>query len=566
MKTYISKLLQNEKSHFLLILIVASGVMIPILFRGVPTGNDLPHHFQCAFSFYEGIVSGDFYPSWSLNRNYGFGGMELRLYPPISHYSLALFYLVLRDWHIAAWLTITFYSVLGSLGVYLWALELMPSKQAVFAGCFFALLPYHLNQIYNTFFFAEFVGAAIMPFSFLFIFRVCKHGKTSDVIGLAVSLAALILSHLPLTVIGSFCFLIYGLGLLQRDKFYLQIIKLIYGILLGMAASSFFWIKVLQERELMAKTSVYADPYLDYRLHFLLTPIQSFAGLGLDIYENSTQFYDIMLLCAVALVIACTVPFLFWSWRQKENFKDWNSSINSIWLVFLVSVFLSVPFSRVIWDNVTILQEVQFPWRWVTVVCITASVISAYKLNKFIEWFSNTERRRISMIVTGCILAVITFSLSQIVRPSISIPREDFPAAIERMHQDKGFTFWWTVWTRKEAFSNLEKVSAESRDIQIQNWQPTERTFQISEGEGENARISTFYHPNWKATVNGMQTEIYPDKDGAIRIPISGQSAFVHLVFQETFITQASRWLSLLTWLYILLLVFYKPKNNNLSR
>ncbi|HEX8289770.1 MAG TPA: 6-pyruvoyl-tetrahydropterin synthase-related protein [Pyrinomonadaceae bacterium] len=548
MKTYISELLENEKIQFLLILAVASAVMLPIFFRGVPFGVDIPHHFQCAFTFYEGIISGDFYPSWSLYRNQGFGAMELRLYPPLSHYSLALFYLATQNWHIAAWLTITFYSILGSLGVYLWAQELMPGKQAVFAGCVYSIIPYHLNQIYNAFLFAEFVGAAIIPFTFLFIYRVCNRGKIADVLGLAVSFAALVLTHLPLTVIGSICFLFYGLTLLQREKIFTQTLKLMCGVLLGTAASSFFWVKVLQERNFMAKASVYADPYLDYRLHFLLTPIQTFSGLAFDIYQNTTMFYDIMLLCAVVLVVACTLPFLFCRRANTEKIGRWNKSLNQVWLIFLISVFLTLPFSRPIWDNFQILQEVQFPWRWLTIACITASIISASYSDNFFGWFLDKRLRRVSMIVGGCILAIVTFSFSQIVRQSVSIAPESFETSIENYRQEKGFHFWWTIWAKREIFENKEKVSTENRSVQIEKWQPAERSFKISEGDGGFARIAAFYYPNWKANVNSLPVEITPANDGAIIVPITNKETVVDLYFQETNQVLIGQYVSCLTW------------------
>src|SRR5215207_5897514 len=110
MKSILQSFTQTEKFYVLVLAAVSFVVLLPVLFNGIPYGYDLPHHYQCAMTFYEGFLTGDFYPSWSLNRNFGFGGMESRLYPPISHYTLALFYLLVGDWHIASWLTFTFFT------------------------------------------------------------------------------------------------------------------------------------------------------------------------------------------------------------------------------------------------------------------------------------------------------------------------------------------------------------------------------------------------------------------------------------------------------------------------
>ena len=50
---------------------------------------------------------------------------------------------------------------------------------------------------------AEFAGAAVLPFAFLFVERVCRHRRRQDIAGLAVSFALLLLTHLPLAIIGS---------------------------------------------------------------------------------------------------------------------------------------------------------------------------------------------------------------------------------------------------------------------------------------------------------------------------------------------------------------------------
>ena len=518
--------------------------MLPVLFKGLPYGYDLSHHFQCAFTFYESFINGDLYPSWSLFRNMGYGGMEVRLYPPISHYTLALFYLLTQNWHIATWLTLTFFTIWGSFGIYLWARELISVPQAVFAACIYAYLPFHLTQIYNTFFYAEFVGSAILPFCFAFVARVCKRGKNSDVVGLAIAFAALILTHLPLTVIGSICLGIYALSFFEREKFIPMLGKLVSAAIIALAGSSFFWVKVLQERDLLAKANVYSDPSLDYRLHFLLTSIQTFEGYHLEIYENKLFFYDLMFLCTAGLALSCTLPFIFTS-KSKRN-------LYGVWFVFATSVFLVTPFSRFVWDRILFLQETQFPWRWLTVVCITASILCASRLDQLFDWFQG-KKRPFALIIGGCILFVITFSICQFVAEAPFVDKDKVQDFIQETEKAKGFTFWWTPWTRKEIFNIEDKVQAENRNVQIENWTTTEREFQVSAGEAENARIAVFYHPNWKATVNNSPVEIKIEENGAVLISLPNQKSDVKLFFEETFAVQTGGLLSAFTWLGILL-------------
>ena len=533
---------QTEKFYLLVLAAVSALVVLPVLFNGIPYGYDLPHHYQCAMTFYEGFLQGDFYPSWSVNRNFGYGGMESRLYPPISHYALAVAYYLTGSWHIGSWLVFTLLSFFGALAVYLWAKEYLPARQAVFAGCFYALMPYHLNQLYNTFFYAEFAASSILPFSFYFVSRVCRRGKISDVAGLAISLAALVLTHLPLTVIGALCLAAYALAILRRENLFAQIARLSAAVFLGLAASSFFWIKVLLERDLMAKTAVYPDPWLDYRFHFLLTPVQTFEGeLLTRIYETSSYFYDLILLMTFILTIGCTVPFLIW-------LKGRSLKMKGVWILFGLSVFLAIPPSRFVWDIFKPLQEVQFPWRWLAIVSIAAPMLSAVYVDHLFEWFK-TKSRPLALVICGCILSFVTYSVSQVIRPAAYIEKTGVVDYLETTSKDIGFTFWWTNWTRQEVFGIKEKVLAENRASTIERWTATEKEFQVAEGAAGQARAAVFYHPNWTALVNGAQTRLSPDENGAVLIPLPAQESKVRLVFQEPFAVKTGQIVSAFVWL-----------------
>ncbi len=563
MRSALQNFFRTEKFFLLAMAAVSVILLLPALFNGIPYGYDLPHHYQCAMTFYESFLAGDFYPSWSLNRNFGFGGMESRLYPPVSHYSLAVAYYLTGDWHFGSWLVFLIFTFLGALGIYLWAKEYLPARQAVFAGCFYALMPYHLNQLYNTFFFAEFAGSAVLPFAFYFVSRVCRRGKASDIAGLAIAFAALVLTHLPLTVIGSICLTIYAVTLLKRENVLLQITKLSAGVLLGLAASSFFWMKVLLERDLIAKAAVYADLWLDYRLNFLLTPVQTFEGdLPTTIYETSLIFYDYQLLMILVLTVGCTLPFLVWLKGREFRMKG-------VWLIFGLAVFLAIPFSRFVWDAVKPLQEVQFPWRWMAIVSIAASMLSASYLDHLFDWFK-TKNRPLALMIGGCLLAFITYSASQIIRPALYIETEKVPQYMEKTSADIGFTFWWTVWARKEIFENKEKVTAENRAAQIRKWTATEKEFEISEGGAaqEEARIAVFYHPNWKASVNGAPVEVKSDPHGAVLIPLDNKTSHIRLIFEEPFAVKTAQRISVLAAILLLLMLVFpsgkKLRSNNL--
>lgn len=562
----------RDRNNLLLVAAVAVAVVLPVLFYGVPYGYDMPHHYQCALTYRDSIISGDFYPSWTTFRNLGYGSMELRLYPPVSHYVLALFSLITGEWFYATWLTFTFWWILGAWGVYFWARQMFTPNTAAMAAIAYAMMPYRLNQAYLVFFYGELAGAAILPFCFAFLARLLNERRIADktrlsrtenrflsvnVIGLAVSYALLILTHLPLTLIVSFTLGIYFLANLRFDSktFLIDSVRFAVAVLLSLAASAFFWIKIFQERALLAKTSVYEDVFLNYQLNFLITPLQHYDSVAEIVYNGFTIVYDVVLLLTLFTVVPTALLAIIFRKSQKNH--HWKS----LWITLLSALFLTTPASKFLWDNFSLLQEVQFPWRWLTVISLFAPMIFAAGFPILLKWFANEKSRPFALIILGTFVIGCFFSVNQSIRGAIYKDKTEMKTFVEEVNQEEGFTFWWTKFVRKEALENLERVSVENREVKIESWQPTDRTFQISLGNLTNVRIATFYHPNWKASVNKTAAEILPSEDGAMLISVSPQPSIVHLEFKETSAVRFGRWLSGLVWVMMLILgcqEFYK--------
>ena len=188
----------------LLISIGAVAAVLPILIYGIPFSRDLYHHFRLAIAFFDAFRAGDFYPGWLAHANSGFGEVSPRFYPPGLSYLLLAGRLLLGSWYVAAMLVFLILTFLGGIGVYLWGRCFMEREAAVWAGVVYMFTPYHLNELYQSSLLAEYAAAAVLPFVFAFTERICRNGSRRDAAGLAASYAALVLTHTPLTVIGSY--------------------------------------------------------------------------------------------------------------------------------------------------------------------------------------------------------------------------------------------------------------------------------------------------------------------------------------------------------------------------
>src|SRR5215211_7620677 len=124
-------------------------------------------------------------------------------------------------------------SIAGGLGMYFWSRLMLPSSSAWWAAFFYALAPYHLNQLYQATLLAEWAGSAVLPFVFGFVDRVCERGRRRDVAGLAATYGLLVFTHLPLAVIGSLALVVYALVRVQGPDRIRSVAKLAVAGVLG---------------------------------------------------------------------------------------------------------------------------------------------------------------------------------------------------------------------------------------------------------------------------------------------------------------------------------------------
>lgn len=543
----------ESKDWFYLALacLAAFLVILPVEIYGVPFGADLPQHYQFALTFYDAIMQGDFFPSWMAKSNYGFGSIGIRFYPPLGYYVLALFRFLTGNWYEATWLAFSFWMMLGSAGVYLWAREFMPAKPALFAGVVYALMPNHLTAVYTYFLYGEFASAAILPFCFVFVTRICRDGRRRDVFYLAAAFSLLILSHLPSLIVGSLCLAVYALTILDWRKSLLPtLLKLSAGVLLGVTASTFYLARVVTEMAWVKHASdEFSTGKYGYETQFL--PFVSHLEWATYI-RRGLWYADAVALFTLLLLLPAIVFFVFDRIKRRENGFHTLKPLLGALAFGAFGIFMLTQFSALIWKNVSLFQKIQLPWRWVTVVTLAVTVALSLATTRI--WNKGNFNRAIGYPLLGLFVCVMLFNITQIVAPTASAPfqREKFYSEIEPRLEGESYECWWAVWSNKAAFENKEKVSSSERKVEIQNWADEDRSFTIEAGAGDTARIATFYYPHWQAEINGQKVEISRAEDGTILLPIPTERAAVRLVFREPVKLQIAGIVSLLAWLLIL--------------
>jgi 6-pyruvoyl-tetrahydropterin synthase related domain len=520
------------------VVVVAILVLVPIFVLGIPNGADLSNHYRFALPFYESIGAGSWYPGWLAESNAGYGDPRFRFYPPGLYYGLALFRTIAGSWYIGTLLTFALISIAGGLGVYLWTRELSTNNVAMWAGILYALNPYRLNEIYQASLLSEYAACSVLPFAFAFTERICRKGRASDVAGLACSLACLVLTHVPLTVIGSLSLLVYSLFRLERTRLVRTVVKLTVGVALGLVASAFFWSTVIAELSWIKGSSVNPNLYYDYRVNFVFSP---------SALTNRNTWFANMLGLAVLGFIAPAIILL-----KREHRARVDKSLKAVLVLTLVSFFMTTELSRPIWAIVPKLQEVQFPWRWLAITSMSGCVLLAVSIPKWLQLRKSDLRPR-DLLAPAALALSLVFVVGHVF-DSVYLGKQEFESFISDIRGAVSFKDWLPVAAREVRYMNKMngQVDAASRPVQINSWQPEYREFQLSSGPAIDARVRTYFYPLWKASSDGKSLDTQPADDGALLVQVPADTSRVEVSFQEPSRVRVVRWVSGLGFILII--------------
>ena len=542
-----SGLFESNTFWIFVIFAVCCLVLVPIPLFGIPEGYDIPQHLRFVATFQESLLDGTLIPSWAAVDNYGLGSVGIRFYPPLTHYLMAVTQIFTGDWYNTLWINAFFWMFLGSVGVYLWAREFVSPTWSAFAALLYVTMPYHLMQIYVYMLLAEFAAAAILPFCFLFATRVINRGNARDVILFAISWSLLVLAHLPSTILGSACLGIYCLALIDRRNWKPAVLKLAAAFGMTMSATAFYVARLVTELNWVQHSDphYYATGIYDYRQYLFPMILNTEERL----WKKMVLLVDIPTLLTFLFLVPPMLYIFFGrtSLREDPRFRRMFAalSVTGAFVIFIMSRL-----GTFVWDSVTLLQKVQFPFRFLMIASLLGAMAVALSMSFFLR--DHKGRGRIVGYSFGTLmLASILFSMTQIVLPSAPQPRPQFAQLISDMREEPGCRCWWPTWGNELALNNPTKVSAEGRDVSISEWGREHRRFTIAAGAPEAVRIATFYYPYWHAEVNGISSAVEKDEGGAILIPVAAEAAEVRLEFREPLMLSAAKYFSLFSWILL---------------
>lgn len=379
-----SSLFSNIALGILVVIVLSLWAIRPLLmpgFFGMHDDTQVVRIFDMALSLKDGM----FPVRWVSNLGYGYGYPIFNFYAPFAYYIGGLITLIGFDVLTATKITFAIGILAAGVSMYLFLRNVVGQFPAIAAGVLYVYLPYHAVNIYVRGALAELYAYIFLPLVFWGLYKLVinsqkkeKLSKSFKWIALtAVSFACVAISHnlsalMTLLVVISF---FIGAFLFVKKK--MQFTSwVIFSFVLLIMVASFYVLPAIFE---MGYTNVSSQVGggADYPDHFvcfgqLINSQWGFGGSvpgctdGLSFKIGRTN----ILLIVVSLAVLSFALF-------KKKIDDKNIAFLSVisFALLLISVFLTLPYARFIWDSIPGMEYLQYPWRFLNYVSLFGCIL-----------------------------------------------------------------------------------------------------------------------------------------------------------------------------------------------
>lgn len=398
--------------------------MLPGYFWGA---NDARHHVYFLFEFDRVFQDGIWWPRWSPDFAFGYGYPFFNIYGPLSH-GLAQFMLRGLNFSYTSSIEIVFgLSVLGSAAsMYLFVRSWIGRQAAMVSALVYVYAPYHLVDMYVRANLAESMAFVWLPFCLWTARQSFIKPNLRWVIGLGLSLAALVMTSQLVTLLfaplfGPYLILLWFLYTQPDGTLSLDVPKWVQrwsrlwvlvrgaiapalGLVAALGLSAIFWLPMVLERN-DVKVEQWFDGRYAYQTNFVYF-FQLFSprwGFGVSIPGPDDDFS--FQLGVIPVVLAVMGLVLLWNYRHVMGEQlCWESALFAA--VALGTTFVVLQPSAFLWELPVLeglLGAAQFPWRWLTTTTLCVSVLSGLIMHPLLHMLDNRGIQPASAPLSGAL-------------------------------------------------------------------------------------------------------------------------------------------------------------------
>lgn len=557
----------KPKNKLILLVILATlPAILPIITPGYIPIHDNTQVVRVA-QMAQSLIHGHLPVRWVQDLGYGYGYPIFNFYNPLPYYFGSIINLLGINALAATKVMFVFPVILGAIGMYLLTKKYFGNFAGIVASVFYTYAPYHAVQIFVRGSVAEYWAYAMLPFIVYFLLQ-------KRVIAAGVSIALLVLSHnltslMALALLG-FIFLIQ----LVKEKRKLLVAKrYALAAVIALSLSAFFWLPAIAEKgftsvDQMVKQQFSTTDHFVFPRQLLQMP-WGFGGSTPDEHDGLSFELGKVHIIMTALALGFIAKILLF--RKKRHL---NELLLFALVSLLFSLFMMLPTSRFFWANITVLDFLQFPWRYLSFAALATSILAGYVTSMVTQWAPRRWKNKDLLRATSYLLLTLFAVLSA---KTYFLPQFKFGTDItsETLLANERVKF--EVSNRSDEYrpagadrpSAITDIAKGRFDIEFDQGDYLEviedKTQIISLGttlaSSKKIIFNIFNFPGWTISIDGEKTnhrEYSQQKLLAVTVP-SGTHT-VTAKFKNTTVRTIANVLSLTSLLTVFVLALKKPK------
>lgn len=510
------------------------------------------------------VKQGIFWPGWLIPPFYGYGTPVMQFYAPGYFIGSACLSAIGLSVLTSMKLIWTLSQIVAALGTNLLIRRLLPGKVSIWAGLaasvLYLLAPIHLSDLYVRGGSGSMIGYALWPFALYFFIGFARNRSGLEAAAASLIFGVVIFTHnISALFLGAMLVALPYL-FVEKGQSAGRIARHLMLMVLGAAAAAAFWLPAMTQMKFIRIAEGSRGGYFDYHRHFveILQLIWSPWGYG----TSEPGAADTMTLqLGIPHLIALAAAILLIAYRFRKNKKIDRLLVFCTALGF-ASLFMTLSASDFLWRTIPLAKWVQFPWRYLCVTALAASIAAAGAIARVEEYFGS----RLSKIAAGifiglavalylpCAMALGTMFDPSTLRPMIVHPDKVKEAASAGMlRPEKILTIDYLRNYGKDLTTNHDYVPIWVRSLP--DGIPPQPAF-MAASEGKVIRfversmgydidvetlspgrmvIQCFYFPGWKARTDKAELKVKPWSDkGLLSVEVPVGSHHIEVRYART--------------------------------
>ena len=523
---HVKRFSKSDWFPLFLALVISSGAWLPLLrpgFLSTRAGGDSPFLLIRLDQLLRNLKAGVFPVRWMPDAAYGLG------YPFFNYYAALPYYLaaglVLGGWGPISALKFT--QVIGFLAssAAMYALGRRVFRHpasAILASVAYTYAPFHLVNVYvRGDSLSEFFAFVWYPLLGWALLRLRDRISTGNILFLGGAYGGLIMTHNISALVATPGVVAFTLLLLltirggeplhSRSRFALAGLT---GGLLGLALSSWFWLPALLERDLVQLQGM-TTGFFHFTGHFRgVDLVQDKLAFDYTMDEDRNPFSMGLM---QALLTGLGVVTLAGRWTKRKRIDP----LGAFPLVtFLLITLCITPFSQPLWEKVPLLPLVQFPWRFLSLQALFASILIGVIVNK---------ASVIHVVTVAVILLLVGSALGNLHPEWMSLGEKDILPERLRTYEYLTGNIGTTIrseylprWVETRPFTSAVflnqgnkpppmVIEGEVAEALLLDSGPIWEVWDITVTSSQaQLAFHTHYFPGWRATVAGASHSLFP--------------------------------------------------------